>query len=269
MTISKQTLLIIPARYESTRLPGKPLMKLGTKTMLQHVCDAAQKATQQLADVGVLVATDDQRIIDHAKDIGVDAVMTPVECTTGTDRIIAAVEQLSIKPKAVINLQGDAPLTPVHLIAALLKSLNTANSKTVVTPIKQLTWQQLDSLRHTKINNPFSGTTVTFTTNNEALWFSKQIIPGIRNESKLRELQDLSPVYQHLGLYGYTYDMLDIIANLPKGHYEQLEGLEQLRLLENGYKITTVPVELPNLDAWRGVDTIEDANFVTQLLNKE
>jgi 3-deoxy-manno-octulosonate cytidylyltransferase (CMP-KDO synthetase) len=268
MATSISTLIVIPARYQSTRLPGKPLMQLGSKTMLQHVCVAAQQAAQQLSEVGVLVATDDARILDHAKSLGVDAVMTPVECPTGTDRIIAAIAQLEHKPRAVVNLQGDAPLTPVSVIAALVASLQKVQAITVVTPVKQLTWEQLDVLRKNKINNPFSGTTVIINAQQEALWFSKQIIPALRNEDKLRSNSQLSPIHQHLGLYGYTVDMLDIIAKLPKGHYEQLEGLEQLRLLENGYKIRTVPVELENLNAWRGVDTMDDAKFVAGLLEQ-
>jgi 3-deoxy-manno-octulosonate cytidylyltransferase (CMP-KDO synthetase) len=262
-------LIIIPARYQSTRLPGKPLLQLGNKTMLQHVCAVAIKAAAKISNVSVLVATDHQKIFDHAHEIGVSAVMTPEDCPSGTDRIIAAVAQLKDIPTAVINLQGDAPLTPVNVIESLINSLRIHTSKAVVTPIKQLNWEQLDILRANKISNPFSGTTVTFNKANEALWFSKQIIPAIRNEAELRSRSENSPIYQHLGLYGYTYDMLEVISKLPKGNYEQLEGLEQLRLLENGYKIITVPVLLDNLDAWRGVDTPDDAKFVTELLNKK
>lgn len=265
---AKQILIIIPARYGSSRLPGKPLLKLGNKTMLEHVCAAAIQAAAQHDNVTVLVATDDVRILEHAADINVAAVMTPAECATGTDRIIAAIAALQEKPRAVINLQGDAPLTPVSALSAMIASLQDCEADTIVTPCKQLTWQQLDVLRANKINNPFSGTCVTYKQNHEALWFSKQIIPAIRNEVSLRQKSDTSPVAQHLGIYGYTYEALNKIAKLPQGYYEQLEGLEQLRWLEHGFKVTIVPLELADLNAWRGVDTVDDAKFVTEILQK-
>ncbi len=262
-----KTLIVIPARYGSSRFPGKPLAKIAGKTLLERVCEAAKKATAELTDVGILVATDDQRIMDHAAEIGVAATMTPESCATGTDRILAAVSQLTHKPQTVINLQGDAPLTPVIVIKSLLHELLHDSHKRVVTPVVQLSWSELDSLRQSKINTPFSGTTAILNSTNDAIWFSKQIIPAIRNENELRKSSNLSPVFQHLGLYGYSLDMLEVFSNLPPSPYEKLEGLEQLRLLENGYKITAIPVVLDNLLAWRGVDTIEDAKFVEHILN--
>ena len=193
-----KTLIVIPARYGSSRLPGKPLMQIAGKSMLQHVCEAAMLAAKQVVGVEVLVATDDQRILQHAKTLGVAAVMTPEDCATGTDRIIAAVNELKNKPDAVLNLQGDAPLTPVSLISAMLNALNVATDKQVVTPVVQLSWEQLDSLRQTKQTSPFSGTTAIVNTQQQALWFSKNIIPAIRNEDKLRLASQLSPGSQHL-----------------------------------------------------------------------
>lgn len=257
-------LIVIPARYNSARLPGKPLIMIAGKTMLQRVCETAQQAAMQAENVGVLVATDDERILNHALSLGVQAVMTPSNCTTGSDRIIAAIQQLSIKPKTIINLQGDTPLTPVSLLTALLNE----PIETVVTPVVQLSWQDLDSLREAKLLNPFSGTTAIVSSNNQALWFSKQIIPALRNEQELRLKSIISPVFQHLGIYGYNTQILESFTKLPKGHYEQLEGLEQLRFLENGHKIKAIKVTLPDLRAWRGVDTVDDAKFVEKLLNK-
>ncbi len=259
-----QAIIVIPARYGSTRLPGKPLIKIANKTLLQHVCEKALIAAKQIPNVNVLVATDDERIMQHAKDIGVAAVMTQTTCASGSDRVLAAIQQLSNKPKYVINLQGDAPLTPINVITALLNSL--ANNNEIVTPVLRLSWQDLDGLRRAKLTTPFSGTTVICNHSNEAVWFSKQIIPALRDEDKLRTQNLSSPIYQHLGIYGYALPMLEKFTQLPPGYYEQLEGLEQLRFLENGYKINVVPVILDNLDAWRGVDTMEDAKFVESLL---
>lgn len=258
-----KTVIVIPARFGSTRFPGKPLAKIAGKSMLQRVCEAAMLAANKNTDIGVLVATDDERIMQHAKDIGVQAVMTPSNCVTGTDRVIAAVEQLDYQPQNVINLQGDAPLTPTTVLNALLHALETNQ---MVTPVMQLGWHDLDVLRNAKKSTPFSGTTAILNAENDAIWFSKQIIPAIRNEDKLRNSMPKSPIHQHLGIYGYSLEILKIFATLPVGHYEQLEGLEQLRLLENGYKIKAVPVTLANLNAWRGVDTVEDAEFVEQLI---
>jgi 3-deoxy-manno-octulosonate cytidylyltransferase (CMP-KDO synthetase) len=259
------TIIVIPARYGSTRFPGKPLTMIAGKTLLQHVCEAATKAAQQLSGVTVLVATDDDRIMQHAKDINVAAVLTPSSCATGTDRIYAALQTLNYKPRNVINLQGDAPLTPPAVIIALIQALEHND---VVTPVTQLSWQDLDRLRQSKLKHPFSGATVIVNPASQAIWFSKNIIPAIRNEAQLRDTNALSPVFQHLGIYGYSYEMLATFTGLPESHYEALEGLEQLRLLENGYTITAVPANSENLNSWSGVDTPADAEFVATLLTR-
>lgn len=263
MSSTNDSLIVIPARYGSTRFPGKPLAKIAGKTLLQRVCEAASAAAKQIPNVGIIVATDDDRIMQHAQEINVTAVSTPSECATGTDRVIAAIKQLNYRPKAVINLQGDAPLTPTKVITALLQALQTNQ---VVTPVMQLSWNDLDVLRAAKRITPFSGTTTIVNKDSSAIWFSKQIIPAIRSEEKLRNSRQKSPIFQHLGVYGYTVDLLEAFAKLPSGYYEQLEGLEQLRFLENGYTIKAVQLEFDNLYAWRGVDTIEDARFVEELI---
>lgn len=257
------TIIVIPARYGSTRFPGKPLTIIAGKTLLQHVCDAATKAAQQLSNVSVLVATDDERIMQHAKDINIEAILTPSSCATGTDRVYAAIQALDYKPRNVINLQGDAPLTPPEVVISLIQALEHSQ---IVTPVIKLSWPDLDYLRQSKLKHPFSGTTVIVNAAEEAVWFSKNIIPAIRNETHLRETTTYSPIFQHLGIYGYTYEMLEIFNELPESHYEQLEGLEQLRLLENGYKIKVVTVNSENIHGWRGVDTPADADFVERLL---
>lgn len=251
--------IVIPARFGSTRFPGKPLIKIAGKSLLEHVCASASL----VANVKVLVATDDERIMRHAHELNVDTVMTPTSCASGTDRILNAISQLTDKPKYVINLQGDAPLTPPIIIQQLLDTLQTHD---IVTPVMQLGWSELDILRNSKQQNPFSGTTAIVNTHNNAIWFSKHIIPAIREEEKLRKTMQKSPVFQHLGIYGYSLKMLELFASLPPSHYETLEGLEQLRFLENGYSIKAVPITLSNLNAWRGVDTPEDAQFVEQLI---
>ncbi len=265
-----KSLIVIPARFGSSRFPGKPLAIIAGQSMLQRVCNVALKVAAEVPNTQALVATDDERILQHAQDLGVQAIMTPKDCATGTDRILKAIDSLppSERPEVVVNLQGDTPLTPDFVLKKLLKALsNTANS--VVTPVVQLPWHELDSLIQAKQTAPFSGTTVIVNEQDEALWFSKTIIPAIRTEDALRKTEVLSPVFRHLGIYGYQTEMLELYAKLPKGKYEQLEGLEQLRLLEHGFKIKVIKLNAAVLPLWRGVDTKEDANFIENMLLKQ
>ena len=154
-----------------------------------------------------------------------------------------------------LNLQGDAPFTPPSVVRAVISAFH-ANSE-VVTPVHPLSWEDLDRLRAAKVETPFSGTTA-IVVNDEAKWFSKNILPAIRKEDDLRATSDASPVHQHIGLYGFRVDILERFCALPMGVYEQFEGLEQLRMIENGIKITAVRVEIDQGQIQSGVDTPED-----------
>lgn len=261
------TYIVIPARYGSSRFPGKPLAKLGNNTLLGHVCHAAQ----QVDKVKVLVATDDERILRHARDdLGVSAVMTPTTCPSGTDRVWAAVQEYERleKPEKpvnfIINLQGDAPLTPAHVLQKIKDALQQYE---MVTPMIQLSWEMLDTLRVAKQKSPRSGTLVTFNENNyEAKDFSKNI-PGINDEEKQRAKSPLSPVHQHIGIYGYSRRMLEKFVSLKPTKNEISEGLEQLRLLDHGEKIQMIRVN--DTKPWRGVDTPADLEFVAKILETQ
>src|SRR5690606_8251854 len=135
-----KTALIIPARYGSTRLPGKPLAMIAGQTMLSRVVNIARKATEGRANVELVVATDDARITKHCDELNVKWVMTPVECPTGTDRAEAAVQQLKDVPDFVMNLQGDAPLTPPDFITAMIAAFEK-DPCDMVTPVTQLSWE--------------------------------------------------------------------------------------------------------------------------------
>jgi len=261
-----QSLIVIPARYNSSRFPGKPLTMTAGKTMLQRVVEIATHIINDIPNTQAIVATDDERILTHAQELGTKAVMTPESCQTGSDRALAACAELEEKPEIIINLQGDAPLTPPSFVKALLDTLLANPKVEVATPIVNLSWDELDVLRERKQNLPFSGTTVTTDDSGRALWFSKQIIPAIRNESQLRQASKNSPVYRHVGLYGYRTPILEKFVQLPEGRYETLEGLEQLRLLENDINIQTVLVDYKDLPGMAGVDTPEDAKKTEQLL---
>ncbi|NNM59630.1 MAG: 3-deoxy-manno-octulosonate cytidylyltransferase [Legionellales bacterium] len=263
-----KTAIIIPARYASTRLPGKPLAMIAGQSMLQRVVRLSQAAAEGLQNVSVIVATDDDRITQHCREIGVPSVMTPPESPTGTDRVAEAVRQMKDKPDFILNMQGDAPLTPPDFLRAMIEAF-AASPCDAVTPVTQLTWEQLDKLRRNKLTTPFSGTTAVFDEETgNAFWFSKNIIPAMRKEDDLRKKSDKSPIFRHIGLYGYSLDMLNNYINLPESKFEKLEGLEQLRLLENGYTIRCVPVDFKGYANMSGVDSPEDVVRAEELIAK-
>lgn len=248
-------LIVVPARFGSSRLPGKPLLTIAGHTLLERVVAIARAAAAQATHCEVVVATDDARIADHAASLGVEVAMTARDIDSGTVRAYAAACQREALPARVVNLQGDAPFIPARIVADLMRTLRKGGAD-VATPIFQLDWPRLDRLREHKRSAPFSGTTCARTPDGRALWFSKTIIPALRDEAALRAAP-LSPVWQHLGLYGYTMPALEWFASAPPGTYEVLESLEQLRFLENGWTIDTVEVEVP-AHLLSGIDTPED-----------
>jgi len=250
-----ETAIVIPARYGSTRFPGKPLEKINGRTMLSLVVDVARKAAGKSKDIAIFVTTEDKRIADHCAEIGVECIVTPADCPTGSDRVLKAVKKSGKKFDVVINLQGDAPFTPPGVIVKIIKAFIKNRKTDVVTPVHLLTWGELDKLRESKKTTPFSGTTVIVEKDGRAVWFSKNIIPAIRGEDKLRAAGDKSPVHQHIGLYGFRVKALEKFCKLEQGKFEALEGLEQLRLLENGMAIHTVKVEEA---VHAGIDSPED-----------
>ncbi len=264
----KNIAVIIPARYGSSRFPGKPLATLAGKTMLQRVYEIALKATKDNKYAQVIISTEDQRIKDHALGFGAQVVMTSKNCQTGSDRALNACTQLNQIPDIVINFQGDAPLTPPRFIQAIINTLINNTDVDVATPIVQMDWDTLEKFKKRKLENPFSGTTAVIDKDSNALWFSKQIIPAIRNEEVYREKSHLSPVFRHIGLYGYQFKALQKFVHLPAGHYESLEGLEQLRMLENGLKIKTVKVNYNDFPSMSGVDTPADLKLAEELINQ-
>jgi 3-deoxy-manno-octulosonate cytidylyltransferase (CMP-KDO synthetase) len=252
--------LIIPARYASTRFPGKPLVQIAGKTMLRRVVEIAQKVQLRYPAISVAVATEDARIKAHADEIGVRCILTSEDCPTGSDRVLEAAAKIGDHIKFTIGLQGDAPFTPLAAIEKMIDLYQSAPDETeVLTPVIRLRWAELDALRESKLITPFSGTTAIVDNTGQALWFSKNIIPAIRKEDLMRDADDgLSSVYQHLGLYGFRRDILEKFVTWPQGHYEQLEGLEQLRLLENGVSIKTFTLDVPLGLVQAGVDSPED-----------
>jgi len=256
------TLIVIPARYGSKRLPGKPLLKIHGRTMLERVYNNTLIASNFDAESRIVIATDDKRIESHCKDIGAPCVMTGPECDSGTQRACEAAGKTDKRPTHVLNVQGDTPIMPPVIIQSMLKKLRNSRENEALTPVTRLSWEGLRALRQHKKNNPFSGTTAIVGKDGKALWFSKNIIPAMRAEKREKATGGLSPVYRHIGIYGYPMHLLEKFVALPQSNYERLEGLEQLRLLENGIDIRTVGVKMKNMEALLGVDTRADLERV-------
>ena len=250
---------VIPARFGSTRFPGKPLADVAGRSLIRRVYDiasAAEGVTQ------VLVATDDDRIQEHVESFGGTAVMTPESCRNGTERVHAAIQGLEQRPDAVINLQGDAVLTPPWVLEAVAAEMRAHPELPMVTPAARLDESSLALLMEAKSAGEVGGTTVVFNKAGDALYFSKAIIPYVRDAS------GGSPTYRHIGLYGYTTSALEQLIALPASPLELTEGLEQLRALDNGMPIRVVEVD------YRGrrhlaIDSPEDLRRVESLIAEE
>ncbi|MTJ81072.1 MAG: 3-deoxy-manno-octulosonate cytidylyltransferase [Telmatospirillum sp.] len=252
--------IVIPARYGSRRLPGKPMVPVAGRTLLHRVIRIA-RAVQGVSEV--YVTTDDQRVADHAAAAGVSVVMTSPECATGTDRVHAALSAMTHRPEAVVNLQGDAVLTPPWVVQGLVDAFHADPSVGMVTAAVHCGWDQLAEIEELKRHSPTSGTLVTMDCNGRALYFSKGIIPFLRN----RDGADC-PVHRHIGIYGYSSAILSRLSGLPQGPLERAEQLEQLRALENGIPIKVVVVD------YRGrthgsIDSPDDIPFVESVIARE
>lgn len=234
----------------------KPLLPIAGHSLLHRTIALGRNAVASEADARLVVATDDRRIADHAEAIGCEAVMTNAAIATGSGRALATARQEATSPAIVVNLQGDSPFQPPAALGAMVAALRDGIAD-VVTPVVRLSWTALDNLREHKVLTRSSGTTCVRAADGRALWFSKAIIPAIRDEASLREAGDPSPVWRHIGLYAYRLAALEAFEAAPPTELEQIEGLEQLRLLELGLRIDAVAVEPSRFDI-SGIDTAED-----------
>lgn len=257
-------LIVVPARFASQRLPGKPLILIAGQTLLARVVAVAQESARRVGSADVVVATDDVRILNHARSLGCDAALTDVGVSSGSGRAWAVARDREIAPSIVVNLQGDAAFAQPAMIAALIAALRDSTCD-VATPVIQLSWEALDTLRLHKQASPFSGTTCARRADGRALWFSKAVIPAIRGEADLRHAGPLSPVFRHIGLYAYRFDALRRFESTAPTPYELLEGLEQLRFLESGEDILTVEVGA-SPHAMSGIDTRDDVAMAERLI---
>lgn len=259
MSYSNTHHIIIPARYGSTRFPGKPLAPVAGIPLLQRVWALAVSVVGR---EGVTIATDDERIATFCQKIGAQYVMTESSLPNGTERVYAALAALPSTVNAVLNLQGDAVLTPPSVIAALLQEMQDHPTLPMVTPAVRMSAASFNALRAAKDAGEVGGTTVVFDHARDALYFSKSIIPFVR------EAIDPLPVYRHIGFYGYRRDALQRLVSLPEGTLERVEKLEQLRALENSMKIRVVLVDYQGR-SHTGVDSPEDLKRAEQLISTE
>jgi len=242
-----KTLGIIPARYASTRFPGKPLVDIAGKSMIQRVYEQAKKCTQ-LSEV--IVATDDDRIFEHIHSFGGKAVMTSSTHQSGTDRCAEVAEKYP-EYNVIINIQGDEPYIEPEQISKLIGCFNDADTQ-IATLIKKVSNEQ--ELHNT--NSP----KVIINKNSEAIYFSRSPLPHIRGQEPQNWLQHFT-YFKHIGIYGYRADILKQITKLPVSSLEKAESLEQLRWVENGYKIKVAETEIETI----AIDTPEDLKKLSEL----
>lgn len=257
------TVILIPARYQSSRFPGKPLVELrgsggAAKPLIQRSIEAARRVP---GISGVFVTTDDERIADACSGFGVGVIMTSPECRNGTERCAEALSSLH-DPDLVINFQGDALLTPPGFVEALIGRMQQDRDALVATPAMQLRSDEVRSLQEEEAAGRVGGTSVVTDDGGYALYFSKRLIPHLPAGALDGEM---SPVRLHVGVYAYRPEALERYVSTPVSELEQLEGLEQLRFLAAGVPMAVVDVATPPF-ALRELNNPEDVAPIEQAL---
>lgn len=243
-------LAIIPARYASTRFPGKPLARLGGKYVIERVYEQAVAALGSAC-----VATDDERIFNAVNDFGGKAVMTSTKHRSGTDRIEEAAEKLNTDADVIVNIQGDEPFIQRSQIETVCRCFDDPQ-----TQIATLGKPFGDSLE--AIDNPNSPK-IAVSRQGYALYFSRSVIPFVRGKERT-EWPTAFPFLKHIGLYAYRREVLREVTLLPQSPLELAESLEQLRWLENGYKIKVGLTDVETV----GIDTPADLERAEEMLRK-
>lgn len=256
--------IIIPARYASSRYPGKPLVDLcGASGQSRSLIRRSWEAATAVASVDrVIVATDDDRIRDHAEGFGAEVAMTSEQCLNGTERCAEAVANLGLSPEIVVNLQGDAPLTPSWFIEDLVAGLRGDPSAQVATPVLRCSGRMRADLIADRMAGRVGGTTAVFGHDRQALYFSKEVIPFAAGDF---EADADSPVFHHVGVYAYRPAALAAYPEWEQGRLETLEGLEQLRFLERGSRVLCVEVESRGRQFWE-LNNPEDVSRIETMM---
>ncbi|NVJ51497.1 MAG: 3-deoxy-manno-octulosonate cytidylyltransferase [Gammaproteobacteria bacterium] len=240
--------VIIPARFASTRLPGKPLAKIGALTMIERVYRQAEKSGAR----SVCVATDDQKIVDEVQRFGGQVILTSAAHVSGTDRVYEAAQKLGLADTdIVVNLQGDEPFVPAENITQVADLVASSNHpmSTLCYPIEAA--EDIENPNVVKVVKSAAG---------HALYFSRATIPYTRNPE-----EGHPDYFRHIGIYGFNMAFLKQYAELSESSLEQAEKLEQLRVLENGFSIA---IAVAQLEPPAGIDTPEDLVAANQLVEQ-
>lgn len=259
-----KTVIFIPARYPSQRFPGKPLAMLTgatgeARSLIHRSWDAARSVDGVDA---VYVLTDDARIAEAAGAFGADVLMTSERPRNGTERCAEALDLLPEVPEVVVNLQGDAPLTPPHYVSALVAAM-AEDAVQMATPVLRTEAGHLQALRADRQAGRVGATTAVFRDNGNALYFSKEVLPFAD-----RAHETGLAVFHHVGCYAFRPDALRRYARLPLGPLEEAEGLEQLRFLENGIPVRCVEVEARGRAFWE-LNNPSDMPLIEDIMKRE
>ena len=248
-----KVLAIIPARYASTRFPAKPLALLGGKPIVQRVYEQVAKMVER-----VVVATDDERIYDTVASFGGEVVMTSPNLKSGTDRCAEAYEKMGYEADIVINVQGDEPFIVTEQMATLVKCFEN-EAIDIATLVKPFSAESgIEALENP--NSP----KVVINKRGEAIYFSRSAVPYLRDVERSEWLKHHT-FYKHIGIYAFRAKTLGEITQLPQSPLEQAEKLEQLRWLENGYRIGVGITDIETI----GIDTPEDLERAEQFLKEQ
>ena len=257
-------LVAIPARFASSRYPGKPLVELtGASGQKQTLIERSWRAAMSVSGVDrVVVSTDDDRIRAAAEGFGAEVVMTSSDCRNGTERCAETLAALGGGFDIVVNLQGDAPLTPPWFIEDLVAGLNADPVAEVATPVLRCDGAALNALLADRRAGRVGGTTAVFGQDRKALYFSKEVIPFT---SVSYDDSAATPVFHHVGVYAYRPSALAAYPRWAPGPLEQLEGLEQLRFLERERPVLCVQVEARGRQFWE-LNNPEDVARLEQMM---
>lgn len=244
---------IIPARFASTRLMGKPLADIGGKPMIQHTYNSAKKS--KLLDK-VIIAVDDEKVLQVVKNFGAEAYMTPKDCASGSDRIAFVAEKIP-EAEIIVNIQGDEPFIKGKMIDQAIEPLWIDNKVSLSTLARRIS--NVEEMKSPAVVK------VVFDYHNYAMYFSRSPIPFVRDARTNLEKVQSADIYKHIGLYVYRRETLLKFTTLKPTDLEQIEKLEQLRFLENGFKMKIVVTEYDSLS----VDTPRDLELARRFLERQ
>lgn len=260
-----KTIIIIPARFASSRYPGKPLVELtlpnGEKKSLIELTWRAAGKVNNIHDI--FIATDDTRIATAVRAFGAKVIMTSSQCKNGTERCAEAVDNAQLDADLIINFQGDAPLTPPWFVEKLISSMHKDEKSSMATPVVRLDRITCGHFIEDRKKGLVGGTTAVFGVDKYALYFSKEVVPFIDLDKLSAEAE--IPVFHHVGIYAYKPSALQSYMDWPVGKLEKLEGLEQLRFLENNQLVKCVSVSAHGRVFWE-LNNPDDVERIEKIL---